>query len=211
MSFTNTVNPDFDKSNQGTLQGVINQAIRQAMVNLECMLPATVISYDRTNNVASVQPSIMVVGTDGSLVGRAPLASVPVLAIGGGGFVLNFPQTAGGKGWIKASDRDISLYLQSGGQVGPNTARLHSFSDGMFIPDIGSGFTLNGEDAVNAVLQSIDGTIRIAVWSNQVKITTPDGTLTLGPGKTLLTTIRFDVNSPDINFSSAPHVGPLPP
>lgn len=218
-TFSHYSNPDFNRANQGTLQGIITQALRNAMVELEVMLPATVISYDRVANVASVQPQIMMVATDGTLISRTPLALVPVIAIGGGGFVLNFPQVAGGKGWIKAADRDISLYLQSGVANGPNTGRLHSFSDGLFIPDFGSGYTINSEDTDNAVLQIADGTIRIAIWSDRVKITGPNDTIVVGPNGTTITSTnrisiegpRFDVNCAEINFASSPHIGPIPP
>jgi hypothetical protein len=188
--------PSFDPANAGTLQGVVDEAIKRAMVGLEIMLPATVISYDRTNNVASVQPQILMVATDGSTEQRAPVASVPVLALGGGGWLITFPLPAGSKGWIKASDRDISLYMQSGGMTAPNTARLHSFSDSMFIPDFTSGYTLSAEDvANNMVIQSADHTKRIALWPDRIRITTP----------------ILDVNCPQINFTTAPNIGPLVP
>ncbi len=191
------VNPNFDPADEGSLPGVLNVAIRRAMRDLEVMLPATIIAYDRTNNVASVQPSIMIVGTDGSTVGRAPLASVPVLALGGNGFLINVPLVAGSKGWIKASDRDISLYLQSGATSAPNTARLHSFSDGMFIPDFGAGYTIASEDITHTafVIEKSDHSISFSIWPDRIRITTP----------------ILDVNCPQINFTTAVNVGPLSP
>lgn len=210
MSFSNTVNPTYDDANKGTLQGVIRQAWSALLANTDDMLPATVISYDRDSNVASVQPSIKMVASDGAFVGRAAVAAVPVLAIGGGGFFLNFPLVSGSRGWIKASDRDISLYLQSSATAAPNTKRMHSFSDGLFIPDVVAGFTINGEDANNMVLQNTDGTIRVALWPDRVKVTTPNGTGQFGPDRILFTTPLFEIDSVAIRFSSAPVVGPLP-
>lgn len=194
MSGSVIADPVYDDANEGTLQGVIAQALQQFSMNLEIMLPATVIAYDRATNFASVQPSINMVASDGSVVPRQPIASVPVLTIGGGGFVVAFPLPAGAKGWIKACDRDISLYLQSGNQTHPPTKRFHSFSDGVFIPDF-SSFTIAGEDAEHATFQSQDGTIRIALWADRIKLTSP----------------RVDVASASINFTSTPNVGPLPP
>lgn len=221
--------PSYNRARKGTLPGVIDQAIENALNDLEHMLPATVLSYDRNNNVATVRPNILMLTTADQLVARAPLASVPVWAYGGGGFVINFPLVAGAQGWIKACDRDISLYLQSGKtSVAPNTRRIHSFSDGVFYPDFRNGYTINREDTNNAVFQTGDGTVRIAVWPNQVKISTPNANVVVGPnsvvvtgspgvtaslaeGKILFTSPRLDIDSAEINFSSNPNVGPLPP
>lgn len=204
-------NPNYDDANTGTLQGVINQALRQALVNLEDMLPAIVVGYDRAGNVATVQPSIMMVGTDGSTLSRAPLASVPVFAYGSADFTINFPLTAGARGWIKACDRDISLYLQSGANTAPNTRRVHSFSDGVFFPDSVVGFTIDGEDTNNAVFQTKDGTYRVALWADRVKVTCPAGSFECMNDRIRVTSSRFDINSGTINFASNPHVGPIPP
>jgi hypothetical protein len=92
------------------------------------------------------------------------------MALGGGGFVANFPLPAGSKGWIKAADRDISLYLQSGNAGAPNTKRMHTFSDGLFIPDVGSGFTVASEDTTNAVIQSLDGSVKVSLGSTTIEL-----------------------------------------
>ena len=187
MSASTTVNPDFDRSNQGSLQGIIAQALKQFQRNLDSCLPATVISYDRANNVASLQPQIQMVAVDGTLVTRAPIASAPVLALGGGGFLVNFPLVAGSKGWIKASDRDISLYLQSGNSAAPNTRRFHSFESGVFYPDFGSNFTVADEDSAAAVIQNQAGTIKIALWPDRVKVTAGSNTFELNQTEAIVT------------------------
>jgi len=181
------VNPDFDRSNQGSLQGVIAQALRQFQKNHDTCLPATVISYDRTKNIASVQPQIQMVAYGGNLVNRGELATVPVFASGGGGFVVNFPLVAGSKGWIKANDRDISLYLQGGKATAPNTQRMHSFSDGVFYPDFGSNFTIAGEDSASAVIQNQDGSIRISLFPTKIKMTVGGNTFEINQTEMLAT------------------------
>jgi Phage protein Gp138 N-terminal domain len=173
-----TAFPDYQAARKGTLRGVIDQAIQNALTGLEVMLPATIVSYDRATNRAVVQPSIMMVTTANQLVSRAPLASVQVMALGGGGFVANFPLPAGSKGWIKAADRDISLYLQSGNAGAPNTKRMHSFSDGLFIPDVGSGFTIASEDASNAVIQNLAGTVKVSLGSDTIELKATTVTVT---------------------------------
>lgn len=166
--------PSYAPADAGTLAGVLKYAQRKASMNTEDMLPAKVIAYDRTKNLAQVQPLIMVLTTDGKTQSRAQIAEVPVLALGGGGFVANFPLKTGDLGWIKANDRDISLYMQGLKEAKPNTLRLHSFADGLFIPDIVRGFTIAGEDAEAMVIQKLDSSVRIAIHGDKVKITAPD-------------------------------------
>lgn len=163
-----------DPANDDGWVGVLMTAFSKSLQQTDDMLPAVVIAYDRTTNRATVQPQIMMGTTNGDKVSRAQIASVPVLNIGAGGFVLSFPVKPGDLGWIKASDRDISLYLQGGAEreEWPNTKRMHSFQDGLFIPDVLRQFTVSGEDADRVVLQSLDGTTRVAVGDGIIRLVT---------------------------------------
>lgn len=165
--------PSRDPANDGTLAGTLRQVFQKVMQGVDDMLPAQVIAYDRTSNRATVKPLVQVLTTEGETVGRAQIVSVPVFQIGGGGFILNFNLKPGDLGWIKASDRDTSLFLQSYGEQRPNTKRMHSFEDGLFFPDVMRGYTIDGEDAENAVLQNLDGSCRVAIWQDRVKVTAP--------------------------------------
>lgn len=166
-------NPSLDPANIGSLGGTFREILRKMLQSTDGMLPATVIAADADRNYATVRPQIMVLGTDNTLTSRAQIARVPIFTIGAGGFVLTFPVKPGDTGWILASDRDISLYLQAGKEAGPNTRRLHSFEDGLFIPDAAREYTLAGDDTDRAVLQNLDGTVRIAIGDDRVKITAP--------------------------------------
>ena len=147
--------PSIDPADEDSLPGVFRSVLQKFLQQTDDMLPAVVIAYDRATNRATVQPHIMLGTTDGRKISRAQIASVPVLNLGAGGFVLSFPVKPGDLGWIKASDRDISLYLQGGAkEEWPNTKRLHSFEDGLFIPDALKGFTVVAEDAERVVLQT---------------------------------------------------------
>lgn len=169
----------FDPSMRDDLSGTMRYVLTKWLQNTDDMLPAKVIAYDRTLNRASVQALISVVTTNNTIVQRPVIASIPVLQLGGGGFVLSFPIQSGDIGWIKASDRDISLFLQSikssGGVISPpNTVRKHSFEDAMFIPDtMFKTVTIAGEDANHVVLQSLDGTTKIAMGNGTIKILAP--------------------------------------
>lgn len=165
--------PSRDPANDGTLVGMLKQFAQKNLQNMDDCLPAVVIAFDRVANRATVQPMIKVLGTNGQSISRAQIASVPVFQIGGGGFMLNFNLKPGDLGWIKATDRDTSLYLQGCTEQQPNSQRMHSFNDGVFLPQIMQGFTIDPEDAENAVWQTLDGTVRVALWSDRVKITAP--------------------------------------
>jgi phage baseplate assembly protein gpV len=165
--------PSRNPADNDTLIGLFRLVLTKFLQNTDDMLPAKVIAYDRETNRATVQPMVCIVTTGNQQVSRAQIASVPVLTMGGGNGVLSFNLVPGDLGWIKANDRDISVFLQALAQSPPNTLRLHDFSNGLFIPDKMNQFTLNSEDAENAVFQTHDGTVRVALWSNQVKITAP--------------------------------------
>jgi hypothetical protein len=175
--------PSIDPTDLDSLTGLLRHVFKKLMQGIDGMLPAKVIAYDRATNRAQIQPAVVIVSTTGQRLPRAQIASVPVLQIGGGGHILRFNLKTGDKGWILANDRDISLFLQSYAQAEPNTFRIKNFADGLFIPDVMHGYTIAGEDAENAVLQSVDGSVRLALWPNKIKITAPEGLEVDGPLK----------------------------
>lgn len=166
--------PSMNLSNLADPIGTIRLVLNKFLAGVDDMLPAEVLSYDRAKNIARVQPLIIMVTTDDIQVKRAEVAAIPVLQLGGGGFVASFPIVAGDLGWIKANDRDISLFKQSHKSAPPNTQRKHSFSDALFIPDsMMQGVTIAPEDSGNLVVQNKAGTVKISWWSNLLKIMAP--------------------------------------
>lgn len=162
-------NPNINPADNDTLAGVLRFAFSQLMRNVDGMLPARVLAYDRTANRVQVELMIAMVSTSGAQVSRAQIANIPVINFGGGGYILNFPLTVGDLGFVIANDRDISLFLQSYSESPPNTQRVKSFSDAVFIPSVLANYTTTGQDG-NAVLQNLDGTIRISLSENQVEL-----------------------------------------
>lgn len=167
-------NPSIDPADNDILKGAFSFIFKKLMQNVHHKLPAKVISFDRGPPAyATVQPTVMLVGTNGSRIPRAQVAKVPVFEFGGGGFVVSVPLSVGDTGWITACDRDISLYLQSMQDARPNTNRMFNFADGHFIPDKLTSWALDEEDQENLVIQKYDGTVKIALWPNKVKIVSP--------------------------------------
>lgn len=189
--------PSRNRADERTLAGVLKIDRDKSLQNTDDMLPARVIAYDRTTNRAQVQPLIVFVTTDNQQVARAQVASIPVLQLGGGGFVASFPVKTGDLGWIKANDRDISLFKSTYAQAAPNTWRKHKFSDAMFIPDcMLQGVTIAGEDASNLVIQNNAGTVKVAWWSNLLKIIAPN----VGIGGTPASCALLDLQSTTKGF-----------
>ena len=163
--------PSLNPASRGDFAGIVRFILTKWLQKTDDMMPATVVSYNRTTNRAVVQPMISIVDTKNNVIQRGVVSSVPVLQLGGGGFVISCPLNVGDLGWIKASDRDISLFLQFLKNSPPNTGRLHSFEDGMFIPDtMFKNVVINSEDEGNLVLQSDDGTVPAWLYGHQAKV-----------------------------------------
>lgn len=180
--------PSRDPADDGHLAGTLRIAFRKEAMKFDVQLPAKVVSYNRTTNRALVLPLIMAIDTSGRPLQRATIASVPVLALGGGGFCMTFPLVPGDLGWIEASDRDISLFMQSLSLARPNIFRLHNFSDARFVPDAFNRYTFDSADTTAAVIQSFDGTVKIS----------------LAPGiiKMKATTVEFDATTINANATN---------
>ena len=193
---TTNAPPSRNPADNDSLAGLMRVVTRKLLQNTDDMLPARVIAYDRTANVAQVQPLINVLTTDGQQTGRAQVAAVPVLQLGGGGFLISFPVETGDLGWIKANDRDVSLFRQFHAASAPNTYRMHSFEDAMFIPDtMLQGVTIAAEDEGNAVFQNLAGTVRLALWNALLKITAPNACITDTAGYAPSASALLDLNS----------------
>lgn len=173
MTISRGNNPSIDPANNNSLAGTLQFVFNKMIQGIDGMLPAKVIAFDRETNRVQVQLLIQMITTDNTLVSRPQIASVPVLMLGGGGYMINFPLNPGNLGWVLANDRDISLFLQTYDEAQPNTWRVKQFSDGVFIPDIMTNFTVNPEDDGNLVISTTDGTVRISISPLQVKITAP--------------------------------------
>ena len=163
-------NPSINPANEDSLTGSFRHIFGKLLQDVNGMLPAQVIAYDRTKNLVLVQPLIMMVTTEGENIQRAQIASIPVLQIGGGNFLINFNLNTGDLGWILANDRDISNFLSTFKQSAPNTFRKNNFADSLFIPNVLTNYNIAGEDSGNAVFQSTDGTVKISLGTNKIKI-----------------------------------------
>jgi hypothetical protein len=162
----NINNPDIDPANNYTLTGVTEFAFKKMQQAVNGMLPAQVISYDRTTNRVSVQLLIDLRTTSGTAISRATLSSIPVLCLGGGNFSVSFPLNAGDQGWVLANDRDISTFLNTYDQTIPASTRMYNFADGIFYPDVMKTYNITESNKGYGIIQSQDGTISIEFGVN---------------------------------------------
>lgn len=166
--------PSQDPADTDSLPGLFRHVLNKFTQGcLDDMLPAIVVSVDNSQQPprAAVRPFIMITDTNGNRTARATIASIPIQMDGSGGYLIRYPVQAGDFGYIKSNDRDLSLFISSLQETGPNTTRMHNFSDGVFIPAVFKNYTIAGEDAENFVIQSLDGSRRIAFWPHQIKVT----------------------------------------
>ncbi len=166
-------NPSINPADEDTLTGSILFAFKKLMQQYNNCLPGKVIAFSRNPNRAQIQILIPMINTNGEVISRPQVASVPVEQFGGGGIALLFNLVPGDLGWIEATDRDISTFLQSYTEQPPQTFRMHDFSSSKFRPNIMKGFTIAEEDATNCVLQTLDGTIKISIGEDGIVIKAP--------------------------------------
>jgi len=190
-----TVNTFIDPANLDSLKGLFRVVKEQILKETNGMLPCRVLAFNRGNpNRVQVEHVINQIGEGGVVSPRGQIASIPVLQLGGGGFVINFNIQPGDLGWIEASDRDISLFLQSYNTSSPNTYRKFNFADARFIPDVMHGYTIAGEDTNNLVIQSLDGTVKISLGADKIKIAAPTVEID--------STTEVIINSPTVNITT---------
>lgn len=150
--------PSVNPAEEATLTGVLRTAIRKELQQTDGMMPVEVVSYDRATNRATVRHLVQMQGSDGAKVDRAQVSSIRVLQPGNGAFSMSLPIKPGDKGWLLAADRDISVFQQDvDRQDAPNTARMKSFQDGLFMPDAMKMGDVPAGEGDRVVIGSNDG------------------------------------------------------
>lgn len=174
--------PSTNPADLKDLTGHARTAFRKQMLMIDGMIPVKVISISDDRRFVQVQPQIRGLTTTGETFSRGQIAKIPNWFMGCGGFILAFPTKPGDEGYAFAADRDISLYLRDGSETPPNTNRIKSFSDSVFIPaKLFGDITFDPADADSFVIQSLDGTVKVAMSTTQIILKAPDGVVIEGP------------------------------
>lgn len=174
--------PGRNPADDGDLTGVLRNAIRKELQNFDGMMPVEVVSYDRATNRATVKHLIQMQGSNGEKVDRAQIASIRVMQPGNGAFSISLPIKPGDKGWLMAADRDLSLFQQDINKTdAPNTRRMKSFQDGVFMPDaMGLGDVPGGApESDRVVIGANGGSAYISFDDAGLYFTAPGVTVTI--------------------------------
>ena len=153
------------------LTGKFRKILDEYDKTIDNMMPAKVLSYDRSKNRAKLKIMISKTRTDGSFEENSIISSVPVYQPGSGGFIISFPVNEGDTGWLKSNDRDITNFLSNLSESSQQTFRKKSFSDSIFFPDnIDISNNIIDQNLNNLVIQKKDGSVRISISDTDINI-----------------------------------------
>lgn len=163
--------PSYDPNAEEFPQVAFDYILENENKKLNVCLPAVVLEYDRTNNVAIVVPAINIASETGEFI-KQPSLNVSVLQPAGGGFIISLPMKKGDTGFLIFCDKDISLFKQHKKIINPNTNRSHALEDCFFIPDF-INHKPNVGDFDNLIIQKTDGTCKISISNDDISIIAP--------------------------------------
>lgn len=187
--------PSQDPSTGRDLESILDMFRRKLMLDLQCVLPAAIVSYDRSTHIAIVQPLLKQCDIQGKEFSR-PYMKVTVIRHYAGRYLIDFPLDVGDTGWVVACDRETSLIKQynpddNGEMKGmniPGTGETHMYHFGYFIPDRwGDKYNTDNEhnaqlskgdiDENRLVIQSADGTQKISIGQCDIKVYSTNTTI----------------------------------
>ena len=195
MADSNFSLPTYGIGNNPSMDEVIAKFYHKLLIELQVMIPAAIVSYDRATHVAIVQPLNNRVDIQGRELQRAQM-KVTVMRHYAGKYLIDFPLEVGDTGWVIACDRDSSAIKQYNPDVNgvmkgvniPITGELHQYHFGYFIPDRwGSVYNTDSEhnaklskgeiDEKRLVIQSADGSQRISIGQCDIKVYSTNTTI----------------------------------
>jgi hypothetical protein len=143
--------------------------------SLRVAMPATVVSFNATNQTVVVQPAITELPRSGGVLKVTPLpqlVDVPVVLPRAGGFTLTMPIQAGDECLVVFADSCIDAWWQSGGQQNQLEQRRHHLADAFAIVGAwNQQRVLSNYSTSSAQLRSDNGSTVIDVAASQVTVT----------------------------------------
>lgn len=130
MEITKTI-PAHNPADSNSLDGLNNILVNKISMNIDCVIPGIVQSYDKVTNRAVIKPAITGVASQGQKVSKPAYNNIPVYQ----NPFIKIPIHTNMTGWLVACDRNISLFKQNLTESAPNDYRKHKFEDAFFIPD----------------------------------------------------------------------------
>lgn len=129
-----------------------------------------VLAFDEAALTVDVQPITRYPDED-TFQTKPPVLAVPVATIYGGGFVIRPVYKAGDIGVVVYLDRDSDAVIAGGAEADPNTERLHSGDDAVFVGGIRTGgSSISGHPAGSLSLGTADGGVYLSVSPSGIDI-----------------------------------------
>lgn len=129
-----------------------------------------VVSFDESSMTVDVQPITRYPDED-TFQTKPQVLAVPVCTYYGGGFVVRPVYKQGDIGVVVYLDRDSDAVIAGGAEADPNTERLHSGDDAIFIGGIRTGGnTISGLPAGTLCLGTPDGSVYVSITKSGVDI-----------------------------------------
>lgn len=177
-------------------------------------LPGILEAFDPAKVTATVQPAVQAnVRSPKGIWNNVTMplcGDVPVVFPGGGGFGLTFPLVPGDEGLIVFSARCADAWWQSGGIQPQAIFRMHSLSDGFFLPGVFSQPRVPAPASTSAVqLRANDGSAFLEIAPGGVcNMNFPGGINITGPVNVTGTiTASGDVMAGEISLETHRHGG----
>jgi hypothetical protein len=161
---------NINPADNDSMAGLLQYSMLEYMKTIQGVLPAKVINYNATTNRVSVQLLINILSTSGEQIPNTQLASIPVMLLGGGGYCISFNLQQGDLGWVIATDRDMSIFLQNYTASAPGVNTIKNFSSSFFIPDQMQKAAMSNP---GIAISNASGSVKITLGSDGVEITSP--------------------------------------
>jgi hypothetical protein len=122
------------------LEQILRTAIRAEIARIHTQAPARIISYDASQQRATVQLLVDHAKQDDEKNVEqyvpAQIPNVPVAFPSGGGFAITWPIEPGDEGWIEFSERSISEFKTTKqNRYTPQSLRRFDLTDAVFKPE----------------------------------------------------------------------------
>lgn len=157
--------------------------------SINCHAIGTIQSFDSTKQTAQVAISYTktIFQYDSDLGSYQPvsipypvLVDCPCVVISGGAFFLNLPIQTGDGCYVLFNDRDMDNWFSGQDGVPVNTARTHSFADGVVLVGLNPpGNAFPSIDSTHALLRGADdGSTQCGISATQIRLAnSANGTL----------------------------------
>jgi hypothetical protein len=165
----------FQSDNLRNLLEIVKEEIKN---DINCHLIGQIQSFNSVSQTAEIQIMYKRV-MNGKLKDYPILVDCPIFTLSGGNGLITMPITKGDSCLVLFNDRDIDRWFQSGQINPPQTARKHSFSDGLAIV----GF----RNSLNKISNYLSDGINIEYNGNKIVLQSDKISLSVGSSKIEIT------------------------